>query len=1044
MQAGQNLVLVDGSSLAFRAFFALFRSGLRRAADSMPTWAIYGFFNSLFDFIEKRKPDGMAVCFDLEGPTFRHTEFADYKANRGEMPDDLAVQWPIIKQGVQLLGIPLYEVQGFEADDVIGTVARMAEAKGINVQIFTGDHDAFQLVDNVSRSIRVLMPGKTGKGEILEYGRDEVFEKLGVWPEQVIDYKGLSGDTSDNIPGVKGVGPKTAVQLLKDYGTIEGVYEHLDQIKSASLKQKLIDGKESAFASQALATIRLDVPLVFDFEHCQLSMPSFDAVSQYFISLEFKSLVGRLSKILANFHAHGNGQYTDEASRAAVKMLDGASSVSAVAVAGASTSAGAAGVADASKSVGIIGIADGAPSSAAFSHAGATSTLIVERKTAVITPPEPELITTEAQLNKLVAELRQQKVFAFDLETSRAASLDTEIVGWSFAWTKGLDLDDDRFLKLASDYDQSNWAVKTAYIPVRRENDGRATDLPTRRQEGGEATDSSTRRQDGGEATDSSTRRQDIEDADLPGTKVIDTLRSILQDKQIGKIVHNAKSKLNTLSLYGIEIKSITFDPLLASYLINPDDKHSLKDQAERLLGYSTVRAVETAGLNKKQLTLNFSSLDKVATCAADDARIILELARIYLPRLDADQRYLLHEMELPLSAVLAHLEQNGVSLDLSYLAELSAELSRDLSRLEKEIYELAGHTFNINSTQQLQKVLFEELNLKSRGKTKTGYSTDASVLEALKDEHQIIARILEYRQLSKLRSTYVDSLPPQISARTCRLHGEFNQTVTSTGRLSSSNPNLQNIPIRSEIGRRIRRAFAASHPDSVILSADYSQIELRLLAHMSGDETLIDAFAKNQDIHARTAGEIFDKPLDQVTTQMRGVGKTLNFALVYQQGAYATAQDLGISNKEAQAFIDKYFSRYPKVRVFLNQTIEEARRTGYVSTLWGRKRYFRFLNDRSDVVRKADERAACNAPLQGSAADLMKLAMIRLDKNLHERGLKSKLILQVHDELVLEVPKSELDEVKKLVLDAMQLDEPLKVPLKVDIGVGNNWMDAK
>jgi DNA polymerase-1 len=396
--------------------------------------------------------------------------------------------------------------------------------------------------------------------------------------------------------------------------------------------------------------------------------------------------------------------------------------------------------------------------------------------------------------------------------------------------------------------------------------------------------------------------------------------------------------------------------------------------------------------------------------------------------------------MEIPLAGTLARMEQNGVALDLPYLNQFSVELSSDLSRLESEIYELANHPFNINSPIQLQKVLFEELNLKTKGKTKTGYSTDATVLEALTKEHIIVPKILEYRQLSKLRSTYVDALPKSISARDNRLHGEFNQATTATGRLSSSNPNLQNIPIRSEVGRRIRKAFIPQDPQSYILSADYSQIELRLLAHMCSDEILIDAFNKNQDIHARTSGEIFDVPIEQVTSEMRRIGKTLNFALVYQQGAFATGQDLGISTREAQSFIDKYFARYPKVRGFLTQTIDEARLTGYVSTLWGRKRYFRFLNDRSDPVRKADERAACNAPIQGSAADLMKLAMIRLDKELTSREMKTKLIMQVHDELVLEVPEDELELAKEVVLQSMQMDQPLQLPLKVDLNVGKNW----
>jgi DNA polymerase I len=1023
MQPGENLVLVDGSSLAYRAFFALFKSGLRRG-DGTPTWAIYGFFNSLFDLIERKRPDGMAMCFDLAGPTFRDEKYAEYKANRSAMPDDLTVQWPVIKQGVRLLGIPLYEVEGFEADDVIGTVSKVAESKGIQVQILTGDKDAFQLVDNVSRTIKVLMPGQPGKGEIIEYGRQEVFEKLGVWPEQVIDYKGLCGDTSDNIPGVKGIGPKTAVQLLTSYQTVEGIYEHLDEIKSQSVKQKLIDGKDSAFASKDLATIRLDVPLEFDFEHCQMNVPSPEAVTAFFTSLEFKNLVNRLGKILSRFGystkaGAGAGAGTGaDASATAENAAGENGGISGNVIpfrktkdTGSSEDAEAGAlVASSSDSIELDSVPDfslrfaktrgGAP---AVSN---VATLVAEPAIKISVFEEPHLVSTTDSLKELVAELKQQSAIAIEIETSTQTALDSEITGYALAWAAKAFAMDEGELKLSPEYSLESWKVKTAYIPVKTSTSAHVEALAPE--------------------------------------QITELLKPVLEDPNIGKIIQGSKFKMNSLSVNGVDTTPIVFDPILASYLTNPDEKHLLKDQAERLLGYKTVRSTETTGVSKKQLMINFGTVDKVASCAADDARIALELTRLYLDKLDSDQRYLLYEMELPLSTVLANMEQNGIGLDLPYLKDLSIEITKELNRLEGEIFELAGHPFNIGSTQQLQKVLFEELNLKSKGKTKTGFSTDATVLEALRSEHEIIPRILEYRTLSKLRSTYIDSLPPQVLARSQRLHGEFNQTTTSTGRLSSSNPNLQNIPIRSEIGRRIRRAFVPSEPGWVILSADYSQIELRLLAHMSRDEILIDAFEKNQDIHARTAGEIFEVPIEQVTSDMRRIGKTLNFALIYQQGAFATAQDLGISNREAQAFIDKYFARYPKVKGFLNRTIEEARTNGFVSTLWGRKRYFRFLNDRSDPVRKADERAACNAPIQGSAADLMKLAMIRLRKDLLANDLHAKLILQVHDELVLEVPEAELEQTKQVILDAMLLDQPFKVPLKVDIGVSNNWMEAK
>ncbi|CAN5485459.1 DNA polymerase I [soil metagenome] len=966
MKPDETLVLVDGSSLAFRSFFALFKSGLRRQ-DGRPTWAVYGFFNSLFDVIEKQRPHGLAVCFDLAGPTFREKEFVDYKANRSEMPDDLAVQWPLIKEAVQFLGIPLYELEGFEADDVIGTVTKLAVEKGIKVQILTGDKDAFQLVDDTNDSVRVLMPGQK---ELIVYDRAKVFEKLGVWPEQVIDYKGLCGDTSDNIPGVRGIGPVTAVQLLTTYGTVEAIYEHLDQIKSKSVKQKLTDGRQSAFDSKRCATMVMDVQLDFDFDHCQLNSPPLEAVQEYFRNLEFKTMVNRLPKIMARFNEYATAGVATSGGSARV------TEVSAYEVSGGNGGGGA-----------------------AVAVQVESATIIIEPIPTLAQPPTPDVVISRSDLDSVVSKLSSCPVFCVDLELSGASSLESEILGYAFAWSKDLSLDSEHALKLSDNYDPQSWAVETAYVPVHH-----------------------------------------AEANQLTPEAISQTLKPLFEDKSIGKVVMNCKAKMNALSLQGIKLENILFDPMLASYLVNPDDKHSLKDQSERLLGYSTVRSTESAAAGKKQLTINFAAVDKVATSAADDARVTLELTRLYMTRLDHDQRYLLYEMEIPLAGTLARMEQNGVALDLPYLNQFSVELSSDLARLESEIYELANHPFNINSPIQLQKVLFEELNLKTKGKTKTGYSTDATVLDALAKEHVIVPKILEYRQLSKLRSTYVDALPKSISPRDNRLHGEFNQATTSTGRLSSSNPNLQNIPIRSEVGRRIRKAFIPQDPQSFLLSADYSQIELRLLAHMCSDEILIDAFNKNQDIHARTSGEIFDVPIEQVTSEMRRIGKTLNFALVYQQGAFATGQDLGISTREAQSFIDKYFARYPKVRGFLTQTIDEARVTGYVSTLWGRKRYFRFLNDRSDPVRKADERAACNAPIQGSAADLMKLAMIRLDKELTSRAMKTKLIMQVHDELVLEVPEDELELAKEVVIQSMQMDQPLQLPLKVDLNVGKNW----
>jgi len=971
--SGKRLVLIDGSSLAFRSFFALFTSGLR-TKNGTPTWAVLGFFNSLFDLIERYTPEMLAVCFDLKAPTFRHEEFADYKANRNEMPDDLSVQWPLLKQGIEVLGLPVYEQAGWEADDVIGTLARIAEEMDMQVLILTGDQDAFQLVDENHQRIKILMPTKAG---LQLFGRQEVFDKVGVWPEQIIDYKGLCGDTSDNIPGIKGIGPKTAVQLLTSYNSIEGIYKNIEQVTAKALKQKLIDGEGAALASKRLATIRLDVPVDFDFDHCHLSPPNLEAVSNFFGELEFKGLVKRLPKVFENFR-HGVGEEAAKVKVAASVVQEESSKRSLETV----------------------------ESRYEESMPRQLDLLsLVPEKTFDI--PERfgfQIIDSKEKLKDFIAKITESKLVSVVVQTIGEQAIYASIAGFAFALPRGKFKQKGEFLELTNGNGVSSQAAELYYVPIGSNPIGLNPNL-------------------------------------LP-QDALDLLKPVFEDAGIGKIVHNGKALSNALYAHEMGLEGIIFDTMLANYIIFPDERHNLRDQAQRILDYVPLRTGETA--SKKQPGFEKMPVETAAECGCDEARLMLLLTEKYLHQLDADQKYLLEEMELPLSCVLAKMEQAGIALDLPFLGEFSQQLNTEITQLESSIYALAGHGFNINSTQQLQKVLFEEMGLKTKGRTKTGYSTDASVLESLREEHEIIPKLLDYRQLTKLRSTYVDALPKLIAKKDKRVHGEFNQAATSTGRLSSSNPNLQNIPIRSEIGSKMRNAFVPGKSDSVIISADYSQIELRLLAHMAEDPTLIDAFEKNQDIHARTAGEMFDVPVEEVTAEMRRVGKTLNFALVYQQGAFATAQDLKVSTKEAAKFIEKYFSRYANVRKFLDETIENARRTGYVETIWKRRRYFKFINDRNEALRKAEERAACNAPIQGSAADLMKLAMIRLDKELFANKLSGKLILQVHDELLLEVPAVELEETKRIVEESMLLGQPFKVPLRVDVGVGKSWMDAK
>ncbi len=967
MAQSNTLFLVDGSSLAFRSFFALMTTGMRNA-EGIPSWAVHGYFASLFDLIEKHTPHSMAVCFDMKEPTFRHEAFEDYKAHRDEMPDDLVIQWPIIKEGVEALSIPLYELAGWEADDIIGTVAKKAETRNLSTVILTGDQDAFQLLDD---HIEVLMPTKEG---LKTYRRQEVFDKLGVWPEQITDYKGLCGDTSDNIPGVKGIGPKTAVTLLSQFQNIEGVYENIDSIKSASQKTKLTEGKENAFKSRDLATIRLDVPLDFDFDHCQMDCPDPAKITEIFRRMELRSLLKRLPKVLSHFNNGVEPKIDPELLQVPVRsrMKSGAAPAG-------------------ERVISTNDVPMGGRQLSLLDVAASSSVAVMSSEEHKV-----ETLRTRAEISAFVEDLRKAACFSFSLRASTEHSLDCELHGISAGYSDSLNLEDGR-LTLKEAHELS----RVAYLPLER-------------------------------VGESPCSREDV----------LAILKPLLEDASVGKLVYDAKWASNALSLYGISLKGVVFDPMLASYILNPDEKHKLADQYASILS-RRLPELPSAGA-KRNTNLEFLPMSQLAEVTAEETRAVHDLSVTYVKALDDDQRELLWGMDLPTSAVLARLEQNGVMLDVPYFKALGKELNADIQRLEKEIHDLAGHPFNVGSPLQLQKILFEELKLPAKVKTKTGYSTDAAVLEGLADSHPIVNKILEYRHMTKLSSTYVEALPKSISPRDGRLHGEFNQTVTSTGRLSSTNPNLQNIPIRTELGRRIRRGFIADGDTSVLMSADYSQIELRLLAHMSGDEKLIEAFKADVDVHSQTAGLIFDVPVEQVTDDQRRIGKTLNFALIYQQGAFATGQSLGISTKEAQGFISKYFESFPKVQLFMNRIIEEGRKNGFVQTLWGRRRYFTHLNDRNEGIRKADERAAFNAPLQGSAADLMKLAMMRLHEELETRGMKSRLILQVHDELVLDVPLEEIDLAREILVKCMTMDEPLKVPLRVDVGSAKNWMDAK
>lgn len=923
-----------------------------RTLGGTPTWATYGFLKALFDLLDKTKPKAIAAAYDCKEPTFRHKAYEEYKANRPEeMPEELSVQWPYIREGLESFEIPIYELAGFEADDVIGTLAKKAAANGQNVLILTGDRDAFQLIND---KIKVLVPSK---GELKEYGRQEVFDYWGIWPEQVIDFKSLCGDASDNIPGIKGIGEKTATKLLTEYGTLENVFKNAKKIEQKSLQEKIITGEKIAYLSKKLATIHTEVPININLKDAHLNMPQLEHLISYLQKLEFNSFIKRLPNVLAPFNK-GEPVEIKDTQKLIVKRTE-----------------------QMKLDIGNTKVEEN-------SHHDPLKELQIPNL-------KINIIDDEKSLIDMASEIKEKNFICIDLETTSTDTMTCAIVGFGLSWFENEKQNVEKSEK-----------IKACYIPVGH-NEGKQLKI----------------------------------------SQVLKSLKPILEDKRKVKIAQNCKFEYKILQRHGINLGENIYDTMLASYVSNPDEKHGLKDQTARILGFRMTKIDELIGSGKKQLSMAEVEIDKVAAYSVSDTTYTLELAKYYKKNLPKSLCKILEEIENPLVPVLTEMELNGVHLDVAVLRELTREITKKVQEIEKEIYKVAKEPFNINSPQQLGKILFEKLGLEHEGKiTKSGqFSTDARTLETLshQDKTGIIENILEYRGLSKLNSTYTEALPEQINKETQKIHCDFNQTITSTGRLSSSNPNLQNIPIRSEFGKKIRKSFISSSDKGLILSADYSQIELRILAHMSEDPVLIKAFKEGEDIHKRTAIEIYGVGEKDITSEMRSHGKTLNFALIYQQGAYATARQLDISQKEAQDFIDKYFKSFKKIKPFFETLLEEAREKGYAETMYGRRRYFKNLNIKNKALQREDERAACNAPLQGTAADIMKLAMIKVYKELKEKEYKSKLILQVHDELVLDVHPKEKDKIEKLVKSAMELDQPLKVPLVVNISWGTNWYEC-
>jgi DNA polymerase-1 len=945
--SASKLVLIDGHSLAFRAFHAIPLS--LTAPDGELTNAVFGFTSMLLNVLREQQPEYVAVAFDV-GKTFRHEMFDGYKGHRERMPDELRTQIERIKQVVETLNIPIFTAEGFEADDVLATLARQASGMGVDSLIVTGDRDILQVVDG---HIRVLTSGRQFSDTII-YDPAGVQEKYGLRPDQLVDYKALVGDKSDNIPGVRGIGEKGATDLLQKYVSLGNLYAHLDEVKPDRARNALAAGRADAELSFKLGRIITDVPVQLDLPACRTRDYDRPKAVALFQDLAFRSLVEKLPA----------PQVGEETRRQGDTGAEGGES--------ASHEAG---------------------------EQMALFALEAAEATAVPAPPHAQalLVITPPALVEVAEQLAAAPMIAFDTETTGIDPQQADLVGLAVAWGRE--------------------AQQAAYIPLRH------ADTPG-----------------------------------LPWETVREALQPALADGQIVKVAHNASYDLGVLRRHELRIAGNLVDTMIAAWLIDPGSHGlGLKDQVWTRLRVEMTPIADLIGAGKAQVTMDRVPAAAAGAYASADAAMTLRLADVLLPEVaQKGLSALFYDLEMPLVPVLADMEAAGVKLDVGVLQQMSVELTARLRQLELEIQQIAGYAFNINSTQQLSDVLFGKLGLPAEGlkKTQAGtYSTAADVLEGLRGKHEIINLILEQRQLSKLLSTYVDALPAMVNGRTGRVHTSFNQTGAETGRLSSTNPNLQNIPIRTEVGREIRRAFVAE-PGNLLLSADYSQVELRILAHVSGDEYLLAAFARGEDIHASAAAKVYGVPLSQVTKEQRSVAKMMNFATSYGVTAFGLAQRTGLSRGEADQFMQRYFATYPGVKRYIEETKALAREQGYVETLLGRRRFFPVLKTTANTqqaynVRQAAERAAINHPIQGTAADIIKIAMIRLHRALIEGGYRSRMTLQVHDELVLEVPPAELPAVSQLVRETMVGAYDLKAALKVDVEAGANWyemapMDSK
>lgn len=950
MSEQKRLFLVDAYALIFRGYYAFIKNP-RINSKGLDTSAIMGFMNSLLDVIKRERPDHLAVCFDKGGSTDRVEMFSEYKANRDETPEAIKIAVPYICEILKAMHIPIMVKEGYEADDVIGTLAKKAEKVGYQTFMVTPDKDFAQLV---SENIFMYRPKSFGGGYEV-WGIPEVQQKFEVErPEQVIDFLGMMGDSSDNIPGLPGVGEKTAKKFIQAYGSMENLLANTHELKG-KMKEKVEASKELGMLSKELARIMLDVPVEFDEKDFEMSEPDVEAVTQIFQELEFRRLIDNFLKTFGT--ETETTSKTTEASNADNPKKTSPKE-------------------QASAGAGQFSLFGGDPS---VSKTETTSEYT--RNTAETTSHFYQSVAPGMATQLFINNLTSQKSVCFDTETTSLNPLEAELVGIAFSWDIG----------------------KGFYIP-----------FPEKKDEAQE---------------------------------LMEQLRPFFESEDIEKIGQNLKYDIKVLRKYNIKVKGKLFDTMLAHYLINPDMRHSMDVLAETYLNYTPISITELIGKKgKNQLSMRDVPLEKQTEYAVEDADITLQLKEHFEKELgEANTQKLFDEIEIPLLRVLADMELEGINLDIAYLNTLSKQLDSDIKTLEANIYKEAGEAFNIASPKQLGDILFDKLKLVDKPKkTKTGqYATSEDILSYLAKDHDIIKHILEYRGLAKLKSTYVDALPLQVAPSTGRVHTDYMQTVAATGRLSSNNPNLQNIPIRTERGRQVRKAFIPKNEDYTLLAADYSQIELRIIAALSDEETMIEAFKNGEDIHASTASKVFNVPLNEVTREQRSNAKTVNFGIIYGVSAFGLSNQTNLSRSEAKELIDTYYETYPKLKSYIGKQVDFARDHGYVQTVLGRRRYLKDINSRNAVVRGAAERNAVNAPIQGSAADIIKVAMINIHKKLEAGHYKTKMLLQVHDELVFDVYKPELEHIKPLIKTEMESAFKLKVPLDVDLDVGDNWLEA-